>query len=99
MIIVIQVMYKKSIRNECQKNICLSSSVYVHVVTCICLSTIKLGTDHAENVSVAVYKSRKTLIVMSKNFLNDMWGRFALSQAQTKEAMVGVTVINHVIYL
>ena len=90
MIIVIQVMYTKS--NECQKNICLSSSVYVHVVTCICLSTIKLGMAIAENVLDAVYKSRKTIIVMSKNFLKSMWGQYELQQAHNK-AIVKVTVI------
>ena len=90
------IVYTKS--NESQKNICLSSTVYVHVVTCICLSTIKLGMAIAENVLDAVYKSRKTIIVMSKNFLKSMWGQYELQQAHNK-AIVKVTVINHVIYL
>lgn len=31
------------------------------------------GMAIAENVLDAVYKSRKTIIVMSKNFLKSMW--------------------------
>ena len=52
----------------------------------------------AENVLDAVYKSRKTIIVMSKNFLKSMWGQYELQQAHNK-AIVKVTVINHLIYL
>ena len=89
MIIVIQVKYTKS--NECHKNICLSS-VYVHEVICICLSIIKLGMGIPENVINAIYKSRKTIIVMSKNFLKSMWGQYELQQAHNK-AIVKVTVI------
>ena len=93
-------LYKSCILRvmNAKKNICLSSSVYVHLVTCICLSTIKLGMAIAENVLDAVYKSRKTIIVMSKNFLKSMWGQYELQQAHNK-AIVKVTVINHVIYL
>lgn len=38
----------------------------------------------AENVLDAVYKSRKTIIVMSKNFLKSMWGQYELQQAHNK---------------
>jgi hypothetical protein len=44
----------------------------------------------AENVLDAVYKSRKTVIVMSKNFLKSMWGQYELQQAHNK-AIVKVT--------
>jgi len=30
----------------------------------------------AENVMDSIYKSRKTVFVMSKNFLKSMWGQF-----------------------
>ncbi|XP_062579626.1 interleukin-1 receptor accessory protein-like 1-B [Saccostrea cucullata] len=42
------------------------------------------GMAIAENVLDAVYKSRKTIIVMSKNFLKSMWGQYELQQAHNK---------------
>ncbi|XP_048775819.2 interleukin-1 receptor accessory protein-like 1 [Ostrea edulis] len=42
------------------------------------------GMAIAENVLDAVYKSRKTVIVMSKNFLKSMWGQYELQQAHNK---------------
>lgn len=46
----------------------------------------------AENVLDAVYKSRKTVIVMSKNFLKSMWGQYELQQAHNKAI---VKVLKH----
>lgn len=43
-----------------------------------------IGMAIAENVLDAVYKSRKTIIVMSKNFLKSMWGQYELQQAHNK---------------
>lgn len=42
------------------------------------------GMAIAENIMDAVYKSRKTIVVMSKNFLKSMWGQFELQQAHNR---------------
>lgn len=42
------------------------------------------GMAIAENVIDSIYKSRKTIVLMSKNFLRSMWGQFELQQAHNK---------------
>ncbi|XP_071149837.1 interleukin-1 receptor accessory protein-like 1-B [Mytilus edulis] len=42
------------------------------------------GMAIAENVMDSIYKSRKTVVVMSKNFLKSMWGQFELQQAHNR---------------
>ncbi|XP_033728378.1 interleukin-18 receptor accessory protein-like [Pecten maximus] len=42
------------------------------------------GMAIAENVMDSIYKSRKTIVLMSKNFLRSMWGQFELQQAHNK---------------
>ncbi|XP_021351214.1 uncharacterized protein LOC110448980 [Mizuhopecten yessoensis] len=42
------------------------------------------GMAIAENVMDSIYKSRKTIVLMSRNFLKSMWGQFELQQAHNK---------------
>lgn len=42
------------------------------------------GMAIAENIMDSIYKSRKTIVLMSKNFLKSMWGQFELQQAHNK---------------
>ena len=42
------------------------------------------GMAVAENIIDAIYKSRRTLVVMSNNFLKSMWGQFELQQAHNR---------------
>ncbi|XP_060084646.1 uncharacterized protein LOC132563899 [Ylistrum balloti] len=42
------------------------------------------GMAVAENVLDSIYKSRKTIVLMSRNFLKSMWGQFELQQAHNK---------------
>lgn len=39
------------------------------------------GMPVTENIMDAIYKSKKTIVLMSKNFLKSMWGQFELQQA------------------
>lgn len=38
----------------------------------------------AENIMDSIYKSRKTVVIMSKNFLKSMWAQFELQQAHNR---------------
>ncbi|KAK3083134.1 hypothetical protein FSP39_014872 [Pinctada imbricata] len=42
------------------------------------------GMAIAENIMDSIYKSRKTIVVMSKNFLKSMWGQFELQQVHNR---------------
>lgn len=54
---------------------------------CIDFKDFTPGNDVAENIMDAVYKSRKTIVLLSKSFLRSMWGQFELQQAHNRAVM------------
>jgi len=37
-----------------------------------------------ENIMESIYRSKKTIVLMSNNFLRSMWGQFELQQAHNR---------------
>ncbi|KAK3577183.1 hypothetical protein CHS0354_037522 [Potamilus streckersoni] len=51
---------------------------------CIDFKDFVPGMPISENIIDAIYKSKRTIILMSKNFLRSMWGQFELQQAHNR---------------
>ncbi|KAJ8306688.1 hypothetical protein KUTeg_015729 [Tegillarca granosa] len=51
---------------------------------CVDFKDFVPGEEVSENIMNAIYKSRKTIVVMSTNFLNSVWGQFEMQQALCK---------------
>ncbi|XP_064598580.1 interleukin-18 receptor accessory protein-like [Liolophura sinensis] len=51
---------------------------------CVDFKDFTPGMPIAENIMDAIYKSKRTLIVMSEHFLKSMWGQFELQQAHNR---------------
>ncbi|KAL3854801.1 hypothetical protein ACJMK2_014050, partial [Sinanodonta woodiana] len=51
---------------------------------CIDFKDFVPGIPISENIIDAIYKSKRTIILMSKNFLCSMWGQFELQQAHNR---------------
>ncbi|KAL5005795.1 hypothetical protein ScPMuIL_016953 [Solemya velum] len=51
---------------------------------CVDFKDFQAGQTIQKNIMEAIYKSRKTLVVMSKNFLKSLWGNYELQQAHNK---------------
>ncbi|KAJ8306682.1 hypothetical protein KUTeg_015723 [Tegillarca granosa] len=51
---------------------------------CVDFKDFVPGTEISENILNSIYKSKKTIVVLSKNFLNSVWGQFELQQAHYK---------------
>jgi hypothetical protein len=41
------------------------------------------GVDHANNITDAINQSRKVVVVMSPNLLNELWSRTAIEMTHT----------------
>ncbi|XP_053386390.1 interleukin-18 receptor accessory protein-like isoform X2 [Mercenaria mercenaria] len=54
---------------------------------CIDFKDFTPGMAIAENIMDAIYRSHKTIVLMSKNFLKSMWGQFELQQAHNRAIM------------
>ncbi|KAH3718771.1 hypothetical protein DPMN_061578, partial [Dreissena polymorpha] len=48
---------------------------------CIDYKDFTPGLPIADNILDSIYRSRKTLVLLSRNFLRSMWGQFELQQA------------------
>lgn len=51
---------------------------------CVDFKDFVPGTEISENILNSIYKSKKTIVVLSKYFLNSVWGQFELQQAHYK---------------
>ncbi|XP_064646930.1 interleukin-18 receptor 1-like isoform X2 [Lineus longissimus] len=49
---------------------------------CIDFKCFMPGMPVVENIMEAIYKSKRTIVIMSKNFLKSVWGAFELEQVQ-----------------
>ncbi|XP_060571444.1 interleukin-1 receptor accessory protein-like 1-B [Ruditapes philippinarum] len=60
---------------------------------CIDFKDFTPGVAVAENIMDAIYKSRKTIVLMSENFLKSMWGQFELQQAHNRAILQRTDVL------
>ncbi|XP_052813820.1 interleukin-1 receptor accessory protein-like [Mya arenaria] len=54
---------------------------------CIDFKDFMPGLPIAENIMDSIYKSKKTIVLMSGNFLKSMWGQFELQQVHQRAVL------------